>query len=333
MLAVVAAAWRGLASAQTPIATGRQKIQFSEPSSPVVASNLNELSRVKLDPLQPMESSAVKDIMEVSSAAPQFQAPRPAPAVTGGRTRGSDERLKNWAMDDLNGDFLKPGRGESTGIPGFGFDSTETNAPSKDEKLKKDAGAKQLFTLTTDQLLSGVAALEGRNDRGADTNTFSLLNQAIPESDRFLKTLYLGVPNQPGGNEAAAGDSPSLIRSPEDRAQQTRLEEFRKSLPGFATMSPGSLIDASGLLNDLTHQIQQPAQSGNPLNTGEADRNFLNPQMGLADHTGDFFHPHVLDDPTARALGLPNPVPPPPVERVKPPPAYDPYANLPKRKF
>jgi hypothetical protein len=178
-----------------------------------------------------------------------------------------------------------------------------------------------------------MAALEGRNDRGTDTNDFNLLNEAIPESDRFLKTLYLGVPKQPGANGAAAGDSPSLLPTAEDRAQQTRLDEFRKSLPGFATSTPGSPIDASGLLNDLTHQLQQPGQSGNPLNAGEPDRSFLNPELGAVDHMSDVLHPHVLDDPTARALGLPNPIAPPPVERVRPPPAFDPYANLPKRKF
>ena len=230
-LAVVAAAWQGIARGQSSIVTGHQKIQFSEPSSPVVASNLNEVNRVKMDALQPTESSAVKDIMEVPTPTPEFRVPTPAPSVTGGRSRGSDERLKNWAFDDLNGDFLKPGAGQTTGIIGFGYDGSETNKPSQEEKLKKDKG-KQLLSLSTDQLLAGVAALEGRNDRGTDTNTFSLLNQAIPESDRFLKTLYLGVPNQPGENGAAAGDVQSLIRTPEERAQQARLDEFRRSLPG-----------------------------------------------------------------------------------------------------
>ena len=93
-------------------------------------------------------------------------------------------------------------------------------------------------------------------------------------------------------------------------------------------------MDPTGILGDLTHQIQTPAPSSNPLNNGEPDRNFLNPTLGVVDHTGDFFHPHVLDDPTARALGLPNPIAPPPsVDREKPPPALNPYANLPKRKF
>ena len=81
-LVLVAAAWPGLARGQTQIAIGHQKIQFSEPSSPVVASNLNELSRVKVDPLEPSESSAVKDIMEVS-APPQFQAPSPSITAAG----------------------------------------------------------------------------------------------------------------------------------------------------------------------------------------------------------------------------------------------------------
>lgn len=332
-LAVVAAAWPGPASGQTQIATGHQKIQFSEPSSPVVASNLNELSRVKEDSLQPSESSVVKDIMEVS-AAPQFQPTRTAPVVIDGRTRGTNPKRKNWAFDDLNSDFQQPGMGETIGIPGFGFDSSETNSQSSAEKLKKDTGAKQLFTLSSDQLLTGIAALEGRNDRGTDTNSYSLLSQAIPQSDRFLKTLYLGVPNASGGNGTASGDSPSLLPSAEDRVQAARLEEFKRSLPGGSTASPGSPLDPSGILGELTHQIPAPGQSGNPLNSGEPERSFLNPELGVVDHTGDFFHPHVLDDPTARALGLPNPVAPPlPVERVKPPPAFDPYANLPKRKF
>ena len=332
-LAVVAAAWPGPVNGQTQITTGHQKIQFSEPSSPVVASNLNELSRVKVDPLQPTESSDVKDIMEVSST-PQFQAPRPA-AVIDGRTRGTNQKRKNWEFDDLNGDLQQPGMGENIGIPGFGFDSSETNSQSSAEKVKKDTGAKQLFTLSSDQLLAGVAALEGRNDRGADTNSYSLLSQAIPESDRFLKTLYLGVPNASGGNGTASGDAPSLLPSAEDRAQTVRLEEFKRSLPGGVTASPGSPLDPSGILGELTHQVPAPGQSGNPLNSGEPERNFLNPELGVVDHTGDFFHPHVLDDPTARTLGLPNPVftQPLPVERVKPPPTFDPYANLPKRKF
>ncbi len=331
VLAVMAAAWPGATSGQGQIAIGRQKIQFSEPSSPVVASNLNELSRVKEDSLQPSESSAVKDIMDVSTT-PQFQAPRPA-AMIDGRTRATNQKRKNWGIDDLNGDFQQPGMGETPGVPGFGFDSTETNSQSQTDKLKKESETKQLFTLTSDQLLTGVAALEGRNDRGADTNTFSLLNQAIPESDRFLKMLYLGVPKQSGEDGAAGEDSQSLMPTREERAQQTRLEEFRKSLPGSLMGSPGSAIDPTGILNDLTHQIQTPAQPSNPFNTGGPDQNFLNPQLGLVDHSGDFFHPHVLDDPTAKALGLPNPVAPPPVEHVKPPPAYDPYANMPKRKF
>src|SRR5882724_3598842 len=92
-LAVVAAACPGPACGQAQIAIGHQKIQFSEPSSPVVASNLNELSRVKEDPLQPTESSAVKDIMEVS-ATQQFQPARPVPAVIGGRTRGTSQKRK-----------------------------------------------------------------------------------------------------------------------------------------------------------------------------------------------------------------------------------------------
>ena len=233
----------------------------------------------------------------------------------------------------MNNDVLQPTMGENIGIPGFGIDSSETNSQSSAEKLKKDTGAKQLFTLSSDQLLAGVAALEGRNDRGADTNSYSLLSQAILESDRFLKTLYLGVPNSSVGNGTASGDSPSLLPSAEDRVQAARLEEFKRSLPGGATASPGSPLDPSGILGELTHQIPAPGQSGNPLNSVEPERNFLNPELGVVDHTGDFFHPHVLDDPTARALGLPNPVLTPPVERVKPPPAFDPYANLPKRKF
>src|ERR1700722_19649638 len=92
VVAVIAASWQGMASGQAPIATGHQKIQFSEPSSPVVASNLNEVSRIKVDALQPTESSAVKDIMEVSVPTPQFETPRPAASVTGGRTRGTEDR-------------------------------------------------------------------------------------------------------------------------------------------------------------------------------------------------------------------------------------------------
>src|SRR5260221_10233954 len=89
-LAMAAAVWPGQASAQAPMVTGHQKIQFSAPSSPVVASNLNELSRVKEDSLQPSDSAAVKDIMEVS-VPQQYRAPRPV-AVIDGRNGGPNQK-------------------------------------------------------------------------------------------------------------------------------------------------------------------------------------------------------------------------------------------------
>src|SRR5258708_37576172 len=170
-LAMAATVWPGQARAQAPMVTGHQKIQFSAPSSPVVASNLNELSRVKEDSLQPSDSTAVKDIMVVS-ATPQFQPARPA-AVIDGRNGGPNQKRKNWEFDDLNSDFHPPGVWEKMGIPGFQFGGGETNSESSTEKPKKDKETKQLFTLNSDQLLAGVTALEGRNNWGADTNNFS----------------------------------------------------------------------------------------------------------------------------------------------------------------
>jgi hypothetical protein len=320
----------------------KEKIQFSAPSNPSGASNLNELGG---------DQNASKQLKEDFFKSPDLQhsdylsdplVPMPfkplpqGPTMPDKRTWDKMEQRKNRAFQDWNDLTAGPTMEETLGIsPDYANGKEKPRLSPMDKFL---ANTSKQNPLDPERIMANIAAQETRDPLLTNGYTTSPMSAAIPNSDRFLKSLFSNGGEDPDRTGDGDDVTPGLPTKQEQRDQEKRMDEFRRTLPvgAISTTIPGSL-DTSTMFKDLIHETQTTDKNSTPgmgaLDAMKPYRSILNPAPSIMDPTANAFHPAILDDPTARALGMPNPVVTQVEQHPKPPPTYDPYENIPKRKF
>ena len=324
----VAAAALNTAMAQTPQDKLPEKIQFSTPSSPIIVSNLNQLNsdqqagqfKGQVRPYVPEEPP------KNPNGTPFTPVQIPQQSATQ-RARNIAERKRNWAFDEWNNLYADPTmQPDAPGMSELGPDEKDNDFFSG---TKPPTTIDQRQPLNPTRLMEGAAAMESGDGMITKPNEFNPMSVAIPEGDKFLRSLFVG-----GGtaDKIAPADHPLEV-APGNYNAQAQMEQIKRLMPGGS--SPR--LDATSILGDpmraAPHNNNNPAMLTDQSGTAAPYRSILNQSFTASDPTTNAFHPAILDDPTARSLGMPNPSPPP-VEQPKPPPPQDPFvSNMPKRKF
>ncbi|MDB6122992.1 MAG: hypothetical protein JWQ71_1985 [Pedosphaera sp.] len=339
LLTLLAIAGASLISNSALAGGKREKIEFSEPStkSPVVTSNLD---RINISPsnIKPVPENFFKQFESLNSAGPTpiipFRQSQPPPLSK--HAKELLDQRRNWAFTDLKD--LSPGQNleESFGIKEYGPDGNEKKAQSAIDKYYESLGQKQNSTQNS-SLANGLDST--RNSGSLSTNGLprSEFSREASPSLRNAFILESGNPfTRPNGNSSATFATSPFVQAPPDKVQlqqqqQHRLE-FQKLLANpystpAATPSPVNLqqpglVSQSAINNNATSPFATQAES----------RSKLNPYLGVA--TAPTLRSQVLLDPTARALGLPDPsLLPKPEVAPKAPPASAFAKPLPMRKF
>ena len=333
-----------------------QRIQFSPLSSPLAISNLTAaVENPGLNRLNP-EPSGFKQVQEdlfrpltdamqpVDSMGGVMAVPLPAPEqsqqpVMDKHTRQLLEQRRNWAFTDLNDLYPEQNAEEMLGVKQYGDDGREKEAKSPIDNYYEKLGQKQADGSNAKYQWGNGTDANGIKI-AVSTNGLNGIGQNYTGNDLFQKTIFAPGQEDNSGGVFAPVNSRSPGSIEEDRqarqAQQKHDNEFGRMLdPNYQPPKQVDSLSAIGLdrlLPSPPEKIQVSQAAPQPY------RSSINPMLGVAD-PNDVFHSHVFDDPTARALGLPNPKP------AAPPPAppktaqsmedmLNPYAaSVVKRKF
>lgn len=318
-LVLIALAALGLTSAQADPASG--KIEFSAPSNPTVASNLNRLDprqntfkQVQDDLFKPFSFSIPDDTSHQSLPPP----PQMAPSMPDKRTQDLIEKRKNWAFADWNDLFPDSSMDE---LSNGGSDSKKPASLIEryyQSLNQKQSSATNRLNNNTDRIMH---ALSG-------TNTFDPKGEEFTPEGQFNKIMKRILNLTPDGKDKSVVDFkhsnfPELTGQ-QIQDQKRRYEEFQQLLDPHRA-------------DPLNSGAQAQATGYNPANqfiAAAMHRSPVNPSMGVADPTARAFYSHAYDDPTALALGQTNNLLTP-KRSTNQPPAFqlEPFDNLPKRKF
>ncbi len=322
-LALIALVALGLTTAQADPPAG--KIQFSAPSNPAVASNLNRLDprqnnfkQVRDDLFKPFNFSLPENPAEELPSPPQM-----APSMPDKRTLDLIEKRKNWAFADWNDLFPDPSMDE---ISNSGVD----------DKDKKPLSLIERYYETLNQKQSSATNRMSVTDRfihtSYGTNAIETRGEAFTPEGQLNKIMKRVFNLTPDGQDKSVVDFQHSA-FPQATAEQLqdqkrRYEEFQQLLdPHRATtpidpLNPGA--QTQGAAYNLANQF-----------SATAHRSPINPSMGVADPTAKAFYSHAYDDPTALALGQTNNLLTPKPADPQPSPfkSLEPFDNLPKRKF
>jgi hypothetical protein len=358
-LALVSACAAGLSTAY---AGGHgEKIEFSEPSTPVMASNLtanlspavNRLNptpsgfkQVEEDLFGPLKNSmqpvdSMQGVMTLPMG-PQQQQPR---QVLSKRNKELMEQRRNWAFTDLNDLYPDPTMEEAFGIKQFNTDGTEKEPVSLiqryyDRHDQKPAQNRNLRPGEKDAANSWDARQGYYGANGSNPNNALLTGAEPVRKNPFAPDSDDSDNSDKSVATFRASDAP---RSPEDAlAAQKHRDEFSRLLdPSLPTLKTTSKLfgDAGGTGLNPQSAKSDPLHDSNAQAAQQAHRNFGNPGTGFVDPTAAALHSHVYDDPTATALNLPTlpkpvtvPTPPKTAESVQK--MLDPFAaGLGKPKF
>jgi len=325
-LTLMALAGLGMAVAQA--GPPGEKIQFSEPSNPTVASNLN-----RLDPRQSTFKEVEADLFKPFKLGQQFYnregdlgVPLPsqiAPSAPDKRTQDLIEKRKNWAFADWNDLFPDPSMEEPSND---GLDGMEKKTVSLIERYYESLNQKH--SPATNRLNT-----TGRFSQDfAGTNAFDTSGESFTPEGQFNKIMkQIFNPGSADGVDKSVVDFNRATLPPltpdQILDQKKREEEFQRLLdphrPVTSADQPGSGLQAQTAGINFTNQFTSEL----------AHRSPISPSLGVTDPTANAFYSHVYDDPTALALGqtnnllTPRPATPAPVFQLVP------FDNLPKRKF
>jgi hypothetical protein len=322
----------GLLNAATAFAGEQkgQKIEFSDPAANSVSAT--DLDNVESTPsrLKPVERDSFRpsDFFQPQNNSPIHFRPPPQPQLDK-RTLELLQKRKNWAFTDA--EFLSPNSNleDLMGMKQEGQEGLQKKSLSPMEKYYESLDSnKKLAKPLGEETLQVNPAREF-----VATNGIPYWQQG---ADSVLKKTFSGEDSNPfamqPANSVAIFGSPAFIQAKQDKAQQQHMEEFRKLLEHTST-SP----TANPYFNQAGFAQQQPNQGANstglPGNIQPTQpHNTLNPFLGVA--TAPTFHSRTTMDPTAKALGLPDPSwlqKPDPAPKTPPPSAF--AAPLPKRAF
>jgi len=334
MLAILAAAGLAAATAQaqSEAKTKDAPIHLSEPSSPLGTSNLIDSLNPGLERLNPTPSSfrqvqedlfgslanSLNSVDSMQGVLSLPQAPRPQLSR---HARELMDQRKNWAFADFKDLYPEPTAEDMLGVKqseGNGLDKLST---SLIQKFYENSGEK----MSGDKNKPGQEYDPTGMKQYSGTNGLQALTRSFPSSDQFTKLLFSGGPDtivaNPEDNQSAVTDADGLQAS-----QQKRFLEFRRMLDPNQTVNGFS----GGLEATTPGEVARRAAINEPY------RSSISPMLGIIDPTRTALHTHVDDDPTAAALGLPNPAPYSPP--AKPPQTIqqmlDPFgSHMPKPKY
>jgi hypothetical protein len=331
-----------------------EKIQFSDPATPITVSNLNHLDpdksfrqQLEEDLFRPFHSENSESSFDPVMV--PFRRPGPEPMPTR-RQRELMEERRNWAFTDVSDLLPKDDLEELLRVKEYGPDGREKESPNHIEKYYEKAGAQPRLTAIELSEMPGA----GRNRDFAGTNIFNPASFARSTNEQ---SWYLS-PQEANSNSlppwaASALNISSASAAEQARAQQQHRMQLNALMEGRAETlapEPGSVVGTSpfalpALFDPFGKQASAVAETGlaKPAPATPATqaapiplehRNAANPLLGAA-ADAPVLHPHVLDDPTLRALGLPQPEvkPTPPPKPKKPDIEGSFEQSLPQRKF
>lgn len=309
------------------LAQGRkaQKIEFSEPSaSSIVVSNLDqEATESKLKPL-PKPVFKPSDFFPAQENAMPIRPFNSQPRMDK-KTIEMLEKRKNWAFTDAETLYSDKTLERMLGIKDGteNLNKSQTSVEKYYESLdsKHKAGSSYLNDLLDLNQTRNFGVTNGMAASGRlqSENEIQLKNALSPSFDNA------NSPRQNGS--VATFATPGYIAPSQDREKQQQ-SDFRKLL-SQAGVSPNS--------STLAGQTPKANQGFNPpgfassSSAAEQQRNALNPYLGVA--KPPVYRPEVLKDPTAKALGLPDPFLLPKHEEKKLPPPSPLASPFPVRKF
>ncbi|MDB6066212.1 MAG: hypothetical protein JWR26_2420 [Pedosphaera sp.] len=297
--------------------------------STIVVSNWSELNpkkstykQMKEDLFKPFQSMNPNGSMDAVIPLPSMQQQNQSrQGAADKRAQDWLDKRRNWAFTDMNELFpqanpLEDSLGTQSSTPA----NKQNQSLSPVEKYYESLGLGRKNSLTDEQK-AGRADTFGISSDINRTNEYNPLGVVIPGVDGLMKNAGLaGSSGLPEQNVATFAPPATLLTPEQRREEKERRDEFQRILDPRAPVSAaaglsGSLRDAWGQptvnraadpANYITHQVsEQPFRSA------------LAPMLGTMDPTARALHSSLLDDPTARALGLPNPAPYKPV--VAPP--------------
>lgn len=313
------------AQAQTPQAG--QKIQFSAPSNPTVASNLSQLN-----PRQNTLKQVEDDLFKPFKTRDPFQPdifPKPqlfAPPTMDKRTQEMLDRRRNWAfadINDMNSDLSMNQQEDNT------MDGKDQKPVSAIQRYLERLGNKP-FSVTNKvnvtawfmENLSGTNVLTSPESMTVEGQMMKMIKAAI--APRQSDGGFNDVVDFRHGNFKA-------LTATQIEDQKRRAEEFQQLLNAH---SPAAQVSPVNAVNPILPGQQAIGLPTNPFGTqGTAPLHRSLTPGGPIDPASKAFYSHVYDDPTSVALGQtnnllsPRPAPAPLTQLPEP---SDPF---PKRKF
>ncbi|HEX3799910.1 MAG TPA: hypothetical protein VH413_14545 [Verrucomicrobiae bacterium] len=343
-----------------------EAIQFSDPDVTSAASNSTSSLSAALERMNPTPSGfrqvqenifgPLKNGFRPDSMQGVLSLPLPPqtqPEPTDRRTREKMDRKRNWAFTDLSDlypDTSEAGVEEALGVETYDTDSTSKRNLSVVEKYYENLNQKNVEKqnrLNTEMAILGT----GQKDpfSGSSSGSFSPVTEAFPDGvnrpdadrDVFMPTLPGGGSEKNTSLFGVRNVSPKEVQTA--LQAQRNLEDFKRLLDPSLPAPKLPHIAGSGMeLQDFTRPPSLSSSTGDTLykeamkDTGESHRSALYPTLGLIDPTTTALHSHVFDDPTATALGMPNPIKavaaPKPAETIRQ--MLDPFgASVLKPKF
>ncbi len=239
-LTAMAVAGLNAAMAQTLPEKPPEKIQFSTPSSPIVISNLNQLNSDQngafKSPAKPFDPQSLMN----NPARTPFKPVQIPQTSASQRARDLAERRRNWAFSEWNNLYADPTlQPETPGMSELGPDEKDNDFFSG---MKPAAASEQKQPLNPTRLMESAAAMESGNNTPTKPDEFNPMSVAIPEGDKFLRSLFVG-------NSAADKIAPPnhpLDVAPGDYSAQMQMNEIKRLMPGGSSRG----LDAASILGD-----------------------------------------------------------------------------------
>jgi hypothetical protein len=319
----------GLLSVGTAFAGPKgEKIEFSD--SAATSTTVTNLGNIESPPtrLKPVQRDTFRlsDFLQPQDNTPMHFPPPVQPRMDK-RTLELIQKRKNWAFTDSELLSHGPNLEDLTGVKQEGADNLGKKSLSPMENYYESLNPKKQLS----------------KPLGEDVNPardFAATNRIPywqPGTESVMNKPISGEVSNPfaleSANSVATFGSPAYIQARQDKTQQRHMDEFKKLLDG-----PSSTSAANPYLTPAGFAQQQPNSGANntlglpggihPTQPHSA----LNPFAGVA--TAPTFHSQSTMDPTAKALGLPDPSWSKKQEtapKTPPPSAF--VSPLPKRAF
>jgi hypothetical protein len=263
--------WSGFCAEEKP---RTRPIEFSEPSSSEVTTNLQKLG-AKRDGLKRLEEDLFKPLKNFNpenpgDVGPQFHPPT-NPIRPDKRTQEAIERRKNWIFMSPEEWVGGPSASEVFHMPEYGADGQEKRKLSPIEKFYESLGRREKNVRPRNQTQKE-QELAGPRPGGREENGTPADNSAsenLTESERALKKLF--EKDSPKNAERplkpqnlfsdifGLGKTPPTLA--EIEAQKARMDDFKKML---------GVAPVPGIGTEFSNPLTKLPEAKNPLSINPA---------------------------------------------------------------